>query len=435
MGRKKKVVPSQEPPPNRVEIENLLKKKLIDEFAAVLEEPLILAIVSEREDIKAKYDEIRSILVSLADSSGAEAATGFDPSGLGCLPDDFESLGFDGTASVNGMSNGGKSLTATDNTTTVSESSGASISSGSSGSSGSAPLFTDQENVCESDKVENLRLIFPNFNDHTIRFTLKDSRGDLERAFDLLLNRQFLEESGELLKGVDSFFVHDEDERQPKKGKTNAKRSKPTKGKKKLALDYTVVSPTIDDEELEGAKGPVQLPRSRILGPSRPVVSSSASRATPTNYDDDWQRSHFRAAAAGLNRMGPLGRQGASVYIGRAQESARQQAACVSSLAEQHVDRQSTADKIDLHGVTVLDGVRIAKHRVWRWWDSLGEFREAKARRDSFTVVTGVGHHSANGVSRLRQAVGAALKNDGWKVEVGTGQYFISGRARSVSSP
>lgn len=142
-------------------------------------------------------------------------------------------------------------------------------------------------------------------------------------------------------------------------------------------------------------------------------------------------RSNAQTAAT-LRRKGasnPLYRQAAGVYAERIREDRRaaQEAASVSY--NQLVDSQSTALKIDLHGVPVIDGVRIAKNRVRRWWEALNEEdREQKATAYGFTVVTGVGHHCSGGVSRLRQAVGTALKNDGWKVQVFTGEFFVTGR-------
>jgi hypothetical protein len=126
--------------------------------------------------------------------------------------------------------------------------------------------------------------------------------------------------------------------------------------------------------------------------------------------------------------MGPLGRQGAVVYTERAREEIRTFSAQASVMAEALVAQQSTDSMLDLHGVFVMDGVRIAKQRVWAWWNSLGENRKALAKRQGFTVVTGVGKHSAGGVSRLRQAVGAYLKNDGWKMETLTGSFYVTGR-------
>jgi hypothetical protein len=380
------------------------------EFSAVLDESLILAIADER-NVEKEYDDIKSILSSLADTARAEQLTGFDPSGLGCWAE-TEAQGSDDIATAgNGLS--------TENGTTVSEY-----------SDGDVPKFTHRLDIGEAEKIENLQLIFPNFKEHTIKFVLKQNGGDLERAFDHLLDRQFLEESGELPRGLDGFYAPDG---APQKGRGPG-RNRTRKGKAKLDLSYTVVSPVSDDADIEGASGPSSVPatsrvRSRTAS-TRPGPSSlPTSKADFTAAIPDLQasRSDMRAAAS-LSRLGPLGRQGAIVYIQRAREEARLSLAKTANMAELLVNQQSTATKIDLHGVTVLDGVRIAKHRVWQWWENLGEGRERTAKSLGFTVITGVGRHSANGVSRLRQAVGAALRNDGWRVETLTGQFYVTGR-------
>lgn len=59
-------------------------------------------------------------------------------------------------------------------------------------------------------------MIFSLFKDHTLKFVLKNAGGDLEKAFEELLSRQFLEENGELAKGVDGFYVADENTRSEK---------------------------------------------------------------------------------------------------------------------------------------------------------------------------------------------------------------------------
>jgi hypothetical protein len=59
-------------------------------------------------------------------------------------------------------------------------------------------------------------MIFANFPDHTLKFELKNAGGDVEKAFDALLTRQLLEETGELPKGVDGFYVSDENDRRGK---------------------------------------------------------------------------------------------------------------------------------------------------------------------------------------------------------------------------
>lgn len=92
--------------------------------------------------------------------------------------------------------------------------------------------------------------------------------------------------------------------------------------------------------------------------------------------------------------------------------------------------RQSDSQKIDLHGVPVLEGVRIAKSRVQAWWDGLSEGeRERRGAVTGISVITGVGlHSSVRGDSQLRRAVGAMLKNDGWKFETLTGQFYVTGK-------
>ena len=131
-----------------------------------------------------------------------------------------------------------------------------------------------------------------------------------------------------------------------------------------------------------------------------------------------------------MRRKGPLYRPAAAYYAERHREEMRTVRG--TSLADyaERVAGQSDALKTDLHGVPVLEGVRIAKDRVHAWWDGLSEpERERRAAAAGITVITGVGHHSnVRGDSQLRRAVGAMLKNDGWKFETLTGQFHVTGR-------
>lgn len=405
------------------------------EFSGVLDEPLLLAILGER-DLQKDYHETREILTALAESAAAEKATGFDPSGTGCQDDSEGHPADDPSASRTDL---------TEDATTISES-----------SESEAPLFTHLPNLGEAEKIESLRVIFSRFKDHTIRFVLRNCDWNLERAFDELLTRQSLEESGSLPKGVDGFLPTEHDWGPRASHLKSPRRTKSDKGKMALPLDFNVVSPTIDDSELECAPGSLSRrlqsrSESSALPATKRPTSTSLSHASSTprlpsmdHFELQTPRPRLKTAlpdlassrssqrqAASLARLGPLGRMGAVVYTERAREEARQSLAKTASMAEQLVDRKSTATLIDLHGVTVLDGVRIAKHRVWQWWDNLGEEGRARMSKndEGFTVVTGIGHHSAGGVSRLRLAVGAALKNDGWRVEVLTGRFRVTGRA------
>lgn len=84
----------------------------------------------------------------------------------------------------------------------------------------SETVFSSQTDLSEEEKIDSLRIIFSTFKDHTLKFVLKNAGGDVEKAFDELLNRQYLDESGDLVKGVDGFYIQDENSR-PGKGEHN----------------------------------------------------------------------------------------------------------------------------------------------------------------------------------------------------------------------
>jgi len=92
------------------------------------------------------------------------------------------------------------------------------------------------------------------------------------------------------------------------------------------------------------------------------------------------------------------------------------------------VARQSSDNEIDLHGVTIYDGVRIALEKTEQWWADLGPGRITRAKSEPLVIITGAGRHNTNGVSRLRQSVGAALKRDGWKYVVEEGRFIVKGK-------
>lgn len=146
---------------------------------------------------------------------------------------------------------------------------------------------------------------------------------------------------------------------------------------------------------------------------------------------------HSFASASSAFRKGrtdPLMRQAATFFADRARSEAASHREAISMEAEFLVDQQSTEGAIDLHGVSVSDGVKIAIDRAWRWWDALGQtektHRAGKAAHDGLKVVTGIGRHSVNGMSRLRINVFKALVEDGWKIEVLTGAFLVTGRGR-----
>ncbi|KAJ4306007.1 hypothetical protein N0V88_000799 [Collariella sp. IMI 366227] len=407
-------------PPAGVIAEKNKKKLLVgEEFGSVLDESLVILIAEER-DLAADFEGIRETLAQLAETASAEAATGFDPSGLSSLSD-LEALRLDDATSGNGLDS------SVDFTTTISDFSDQSDSQ----------RLTYQTDLSDDQKVQELKLIFKErWKDHTLLYVLKQNAGSLDRAFDDLLSREFLEENGSLPKGIDGFFTP-EDEYQPSKGKGGRAQKDKGKNKKQLiAVKYNAVSSTVDDGELEGAKDFVKPSSSRSNNSCTslafcPNIIRNLPGYRPTRFWRFQPARSRRPPEDGPTRTPrrPLGRQGAVVYTERAKYERLGLAAHASREAEELVARQSSADMVDLHGVFVMDGVRIAKGRVWAWWNGLGENKKVLAKQKGFTVVTGVGRHSAGGVSRLRQAVGAFLRNDGWRVEILTGKFYVTGRA------
>ncbi|KAI1099853.1 hypothetical protein F4804DRAFT_320741 [Jackrogersella minutella] len=160
---------------------------------------------------------------------------------------------------------------------------------------------------------------------------------------------------------------------------------------------------------------------------NQPTDLEAAAAASKTLAE---LRNHsFNSAAAAFTKgkSNPLFRQAGAFYAERALEQAATFRHFSRVEANHLVDQKSTKDMIDLHGVTVQDGVDIALDRVWKWWRGLGEERVRKAKQ-GITVVTGLGRHSSDGKSRLRINVFKALVGDGWKVEVLTGSYLVTGR-------
>ncbi|KZL64356.1 smr domain-containing protein [Colletotrichum incanum] len=209
---------------------------------------------------------------------------------------------------------------------------------------------------------------------------------------------------------------------------------------KRLDISYKLAPLT--NAELEGSSEGWQKaasPKLAVTSPTGRTLSTPTFSCTPSSAPGSYRQAmdtasvyrdasnHSYSTAGQVYKKGHLYRQAAGYYAERGREEARSFAKAKSVAADIHVASTSSTNEIDLHGVEVADGVRIARERVWDWWNNLGEYRARKAQQ-GFTIVTGRGLHSAGGVSRLRQGVIAALVNDGWKVSVGTGSYRVTGR-------
>lgn len=103
--------------------------------------------------------------------------------------------------------------------------------------------------------------------------------------------------------------------------------------------------------------------------------------------------------------------------------------------ADAHAQQQSSATHLDLHGIDVLNGVRIAQERVDAWWNRLGESRVngrvgAEDRGEGFRIVVGAGRHSEGGKGKLGPAVSKMLKNEGWRIETAGAVIVVKGKAK-----
>lgn len=90
--------------------------------------------------------------------------------------------------------------------------------------------------------------------------------------------------------------------------------------------------------------------------------------------------------------------------------------------AEEHVISQSSTDggRLDLHGVTVQQAVKIAREWVTRWWVEARIKEERKGRVNMnqvkpLVIVTGQGRHSKDGEAKVGPAVGKMLDREGWR--------------------
>ncbi len=136
-------------------------------------------------------------------------------------------------------------------------------------------------------------------------------------------------------------------------------------------------------------------------------------------------------AAARRGKSDPLMFSAASHYFneGRDYDSMAKKAA--SALADALVSQQSSRTELDLHGVSVKDGVRIAREEVTKWWHEVDETQvRGKGGRPGYRIVVGAGRHSEGGKAKLGPAIGKMLIKEGWKVEVESTAFVVRGVAK-----
>ncbi|KAL7622285.1 hypothetical protein AAE478_007789 [Parahypoxylon ruwenzoriense] len=501
--------------------------KLIDELRSLLDEATILSISSDYDlSNPQEFAAARQVLLTISKDVEAEEATGFNPSGLGidAVVDISPSNQDGGAEAPSATTSDVKSLSGL--TTTTESSIPLSITS--AGSLKVSNFETPEpfhvsifDGLSDSEKEYQLAQMFVSLKPIDIKLSLQKSKGDASLAIDELLNLQWLEQTGQRLKGVDGFYVSDDDSRnKKKKGSRKKKKAAKVSSSKvtlpkytsreaveseaahgdlqssdphllsdiqeetnkfpwiprnyiksaieicptqedavdvirilaeyfekplymKLDVPYSVAASDLDvvsantseSINMSNLKQPLKPTtnmqssaldsRQQIWGqPSNLEAATAASRRFATSRDHSFTSA---TAAFKKGKSNPLFRQAGAYYVERGREQAENYQQASKIEASYLVDQKSTENMIDLHGVTVLNGVEIALERVRQWWESLGEERSRKAKQ-GFTVVTGLGRHSPDGKSPLRTNVFKALVSDGWKVEVLTGSYLITGR-------
>ncbi|KAH7069987.1 hypothetical protein BKA63DRAFT_519920 [Paraphoma chrysanthemicola] len=196
-----------------------------------------------------------------------------------------------------------------------------------------------------------------------------------------------------------------------------------TGGKGGIKLDLRYAPVNLSDPSSETANLPLLAPAVRAHD------TSSLARA----QTEAFQQAH---AAYRKGKSSPLMRQAAGYYAQEGRNYNANLKAMSQIEADSLVSSQSGASYLDLHGVTVANATRIAKQRTQAWWHGLGErrIREWGNARggvgEGYRIVTGLGRHSEGGRGKIGPAVLKMLMNEGWKVEVGTGELLVTGLSR-----
>lgn len=179
-----------------------------------------------------------------------------------------------------------------------------------------------------------------------------------------------------------------------------------------------------------------------IERPSTPNEWSSVSPSTFASHSS-YVANHSLAASNAFQQAGSAYKRGksdrlmggaAAYYAQVGHEHLKHAKQQITAIADAHVAAQSSSTHIDLHGISVVDAVRIARDRTEHWWEGLGDAKYYSggnnAARRGFRIVTGVGKHSKDGALRIGPAVSKMLMREGWKAEVLAGEIIVKGKGK-----
>ncbi|KAI1758382.1 hypothetical protein F4782DRAFT_477849 [Xylaria castorea] len=230
-------------------------RTLIDELCSLLDEATILSISSDYNlQNPEEFAAAREILLAISENVEAEEATGFNPSGFGGHDLVGISSSHDGAGSEAISAREGD-LKSNDGLTTSTETSHS--SSVRSGSSSMAPAkeipgilhVSVLDGLTNEEKERRLAAMFVSLKLIDIKLTLQKTKGDADLAMDELLNLQWLEQTGQRPKGVDGFYVSDDDVTKAKK-KGRRKTKKASKAATSRSADMATSSEDSNRDEV-----------------------------------------------------------------------------------------------------------------------------------------------------------------------------------------
>lgn len=201
------------------------------ELRSLLDETTILSIAGDYDLADpAQLAAVREVLLTIAKDVPLEEATGFNPSGLG--PEEEAATNGDrdghhgrrdgssaggyqgGSRGGAGLSDDGLTTASTATTTTTEGMAALSLDGASSPRSASVAQQVGDifDGLTAAEKEQQLQEMFTSLKLVDVRLALKKAGGDAGVAIDSLLNLQWLEQTGQRVKGVDGFYLSGDEE-------------------------------------------------------------------------------------------------------------------------------------------------------------------------------------------------------------------------------
>lgn len=162
-----------------------------------------------------------------------------------------------------------------------------------------------------------------------------------------------------------------------------------------------------------------------------PAASRQSTTATPVSAGDALK---LRTELTNLRQLRNMYfRQAAAAYMtGRGAEARELSAAgkrhderlmhTTKVVAEHHLGGRSARNRLDLHGLQVHEALQMSKHYIEGCEKQL---RDGTSTSTVIYIITGVGHHSPQGIARIKPALKQYLLDHGYKVREESGVLAI----------